>query len=61
MDRGLADAEPLRGHPDGRFVLDDVKGQVTGPFFDVRAQVLPLPTLTVSHIYVGGGGIIRPF
>ena len=55
MHRGFADAELLRRSPDGSAVLDDVEGQVAGALFDVRSQVPPLPTLSVSPLYVGAG------
>ena len=53
VDRGFTDAELLRRSPDGPAVLDDVEGQVAGAFLNVRAQVPPLPTLSVSPLYVG--------
>ena len=52
----LADSELLCCTPDGCLVLNDVKGQVTGAFFNISPQVPPHPTLSVSPLYAGVGG-----
>ena len=54
----LADPELRRGGADGGFVLQNVRGQIAGPFLDIGTQVEPLPVrgtesaaLFLPHVY----------
>ena len=54
MYGGLADAEFFCRRANGRAVLYEVKGQLTGPFFPVTFDSSPLPRCTSAvHTYAG--------
>lgn len=56
MNRGLADAELLRGGAHGRLVLYDVQGQTAGPLFDVSFHThnTPCNRFSLTDVYAQG-------